>query len=68
METYSKTCYEGEDAHRAENKKCPNGLRNEILLYKWGMEIISYFINFLMVKVKKGTLLVMLINNMQFLA
>ena len=46
METYSKTCYEGADAHKAENKKCPNGLKNEILLYKWGMEIISYFINF----------------------
>ena len=46
METYSKTCYEGAYAHKAENKKCPNGLKNEILLYKWGMEIISYLINF----------------------
>ena len=46
METYSKTYYEGADAYKAQIKKCPNGLKNEILLYKWGMEIISYFINF----------------------
>ena len=41
-----KTYYEGADAHIAKIKKCPDGLKNEILLYKWGMEIISYFIHF----------------------
>ena len=68
MEPYSKTYYEGADGHKAENKKCPNGLKNEFLLYKWGMEIISYFINFYDTLSKKTNIILMLINNMQFLA